>query len=59
MRDTQIVAPPEEEIAERKQQKKCKRCGRLLKKTEAIVNGYGPTCWRKIQEEQQLRKRLF
>lgn len=59
MRDIKIEAPPVEEIAEKKSQKKCRRCGRLLKKTEAIVNGYGATCWRKMQEEMQVKKRLF
>lgn len=59
MRDTEITVPPEEEIAERTKQKRCKRCGRLLKKTDTIVNGYGWTCWHKMQEERQIKKRLF
>lgn len=59
MRDIEIEKLSEEEITEKTKQKRCKRCGRLLKKTEAIVNGYGATCWRKMQEEAQIKRRLF
>lgn len=47
------------EIIEKKKPKKCKRCGRILKKEDTVINGYGPTCWRKMQEEKQIKKRLF
>lgn len=59
MRDTEIGKLSEEEVIEKTKQRRCKRCGRLLKKTDAIINGYGATCWRKMQEEQQVKKRLF
>lgn len=36
----------------------CKRCGRILKNPESIIQGYGPTCWRKFVKETR-RRRLF
>ncbi|WP_425352526.1 DUF6011 domain-containing protein [Alteribacter populi] len=32
----------------------CLRCGRKLKDKKSMDRKYGPTCWRKIQEEPDL-----
>lgn len=31
---------------------KCKRCGRELKSEESKLNGYGPTCFKKMLEDK-------
>lgn len=37
----------------------CLRCGRKLKKEEAKKLGYGPTCWKKLEEERNKKHKLF
>jgi hypothetical protein len=31
----------------------CARCGRELKDKKSIDRGYGPSCWKKVQETNQ------
>lgn len=33
--------------------RRCKRCGGLLTSAEAIQNGYGPCCLRKMRKEER------
>ncbi|WP_245830911.1 DUF6011 domain-containing protein [Sediminibacillus massiliensis] len=34
----------------------CVKCGRELKDKRSIERGYGPTCWKKAQEEAEKEK---
>lgn len=36
--------------------RRCKRCGGLLTSREAVLEGYGHTCKRKMQEQAQRSK---
>lgn len=38
---------------------KCKRCGRSLHDPNSQALGYGPTCYKKVQEEDHIQTDLF
>lgn len=38
---------------------KCKRCGRVLKDPDSQRVGYGPTCFLKVREDEQIQTDLF
>ncbi len=38
---------------------KCKRCGRVLKDKNSQSLGYGPICFLKVQEDEQIQMDLF
>ena len=44
-------------MEEVKYHKYCLRCGRLLKKDENKLRGYGQICWKKLKKER--RKKLW
>lgn len=33
--------------------RRCKRCGGILTSQQSLKSGYGPGCWRKMQQEQK------
>lgn len=40
------------------QARRCKRCGGLLTSTQALRDGYGPCCLRKMRQEESDREAL-
>lgn len=28
---------------------RCKKCHRIIKNPKSVTNGYGPTCWKKVE----------
>lgn len=38
--------------------RRCKRCGGLLTSSQAIQDGYGPCCLRKIRQEAKAKEEL-
>lgn len=38
--------------------RRCKRCGGLLTSAQAIKDGYGNCCLRKVQQEEQAKEQL-
>ena len=38
---------------------KCKRCGRLLKDPNSQALGYGPTCLKKVRNDELVQTDLF
>lgn len=38
--------------------RRCKRCGGLLTSTQALRDGYGPCCLRKMRQEERDREAL-
>ena len=42
-----------------KQYKYCLRCGRKLKSMQARELGYGQVCYKKIQTQSKLHRKLF
>ena len=40
------------------QARRCKRCGGLLTSTQALRDGYGPCCLRKMRQEERDREAL-
>lgn len=38
---------------------KCKRCGRRLQDPNSQALGFGPTCYKKVQEDDHVQTDLF